>query len=133
MTSGNKQRFTAPPVVCMISLGCPKNTVDTERILGALVENGWLVAEDPEDADVALVNTCGFLEEARRESAAVVRELAGLKGCTRLRAVVAVGCMIERAAPGLQEALSGADLLIGFEGYCRLPESQVYEDPAFHF
>ena len=64
------------PVVCLISLGCAKNTVDSERILGLLASSGFLIAENPADAELCLVNTCGFIGDAREETASVLRELA---------------------------------------------------------
>jgi ribosomal protein S12 methylthiotransferase len=115
---------TKPPVVALINLGCAKNTVDSERILGRLAEAGLLLAEDPAEADVCLVNTCGFIHEAREESAAVLGEVRRLKARGRLRAVAALGCLVERAAGSgeLASFLEQADACIGFADYPRLPE-----------
>ena len=110
------------PVVCLVSLGCAKNTVDSERLLGLLVTAGFLIAADPADADLCLVNTCGFINDARAESAATLRELAGLKTRGRLKAVAALGCLAERAhdVPELAGLLAPADALIRFDDYPRL-------------
>ena len=111
------------PVISLVSLGCAKNTVDSERILGRLVSAGFLVAEDPAQADLCLVNTCGFIQDAREESAGVLRELQQLKQAGSLKAVVALGCLVERAqgAPELDACLDQADARIGFQDYPRLP------------
>ena len=78
------------PVISLVNLGCPKNTVDSEHILGGLVSRGFLIASDPSEAEVILVNTCGFIEAAREESIETLLELAELKtGPKPVRALVA--------------------------------------------
>ncbi|HMO04620.1 MAG TPA: 30S ribosomal protein S12 methylthiotransferase RimO [Kiritimatiellia bacterium] len=113
-----------PPVVSLISLGCAKNEVDSERILGKLITSGFLVAEDPAEADVCLVNTCGFITDSREESAGVLRELQELKQSGRVKSVVALGCLVERAsgAPETSGYLKDADALVGFQDYPKLEE-----------
>ena len=113
-----------PTVISLISLGCAKNTVDSERILGKLAESGFLIAEDPAQADLCLVNTCGFIHDAREESAGVLRELQKLKKGGQLKSVVALGCLVERAtgAPELNDFLDQADAKIGFQDYPKLAE-----------
>lgn len=113
-----------PPVVSLISLGCAKNTVDSELILGRFVESGWMIAEEPADADVCLVNTCGFIQDAREEAAGVLHELRGLKGGKGPKAVVALGCLVKRVAdsPELENFLDAADARVSFPDYSRLPE-----------
>lgn len=110
---------TTPPVVSLISLGCAKNEVDSERILGKLVTAGFMVAEDPAEADVCLVNTCGFITDSREESAGVLRELQQLKEQGRVKSVVALGCLVERAsgAPETNHYLDHADAMVGFQDY----------------
>ncbi len=112
------------PVASLISLGCAKNTVDSERILGQLVSAGFLIAESPADADICLVNTCGFIHDAREESAGVLRQVQELKERGRLKSVVALGCLVERAqgAEELNGFLDHADARIGFHDYPRLAE-----------
>ncbi|MFA7257562.1 MAG: 30S ribosomal protein S12 methylthiotransferase RimO [Kiritimatiellales bacterium] len=111
------------PVVSLISLGCAKNTVDSELILGRFVESGWLIAEEPADADICLVNTCGFIQDAREEAAGVLHELRGLKSGGP-KAVVALGCLVKRVAdsPELELFLEAADARVSFSDYSRLPE-----------
>lgn len=117
-------RAEAPPIACLISLGCSKNTVDSERLLGLLVRDGWLIAERPDDADLCLVNTCGFIADARAESGQTLSELARARLRGRPRRIVALGCLVERAgtAPETAGALDPADARIGFADYERLPE-----------
>lgn len=111
-------------IVSLISLGCAKNTVDSELILGRFVESGWMIAEEPADADICLVNTCGFIQDAREEAAGVLHELRGLKDGGGPKAVVALGCLVKRVAdsPELEQFLSAADARASFHDYSRLPE-----------
>ncbi len=118
------QTDITPPAVALINLGCAKNTVDSECILGNLAGAGLLIAENPADADICLVNTCGFIDDARAEAAGVLNELAELKKHGRPRVVVALGCLVERIAdcPELDPFLKEADTRIGFRDYNRLPD-----------
>src|SRR5712664_3535493 len=88
-----------------ISLGCPKNTVDSERMLGKLAQDGYALQRDASGADVVVVNTCGFIEPARQESLAVIREMLALKKAGKVGAVVVAGCMAERQREVLLEAV----------------------------
>ncbi len=109
------------PVVSLVSLGCAKNTVDSELILGRFAESGWMIAEEPADSDICLVNTCGFIEDAREEAASVLHELKSTGGP---KAVVALGCLVKRAAdcPETDHFLEAADARASFADYSRLPE-----------
>ena len=115
---------SSPPVVSLISLGCAKNEVDSERVLGLLATEGFLISGDPAEADICLVNTCGFLHEAREESAGVLRELQGLKRQGKLKSVIALGCLVERAHGAEETAsfLDAADATVGFIDYPKLAE-----------
>lgn len=124
MKKNLKKQSVRSPVVSLISLGCAKNTVDSELILGRFVESGWMIAKDPCDADICLVNTCGFIQDAREEAAGVLHELRGLKAGGGPRAVVALGCLVKRVAdsPELENFLEAADARASFNEYSRLPE-----------
>ncbi|MDJ0622866.1 MAG: 30S ribosomal protein S12 methylthiotransferase RimO [Desulfocapsaceae bacterium] len=98
------------------SLGCPKNFVDSEVILGLLQKDGWQVVEEPEEAEVLLVNTCGFIQPAVEESVEVILELAGLKKDGTKRKLVVTGCMVQRYREKLLEEIPEIDLLVGTEG-----------------
>jgi ribosomal protein S12 methylthiotransferase len=99
--------------VHFVSLGCPKNLVDTEIMLGSLVKDGYEVVDDPAVADTVIVNTCGFIEEAKKESLDTVMEIAKLKGSTPLRNLVVAGCLTQRYKDDLVEGLPEADLFVG--------------------
>lgn len=122
--SKSSSNIAPPPVVSLISLGCAKNTVDSERILGKLATAGFLIAEDPADADVCLVNTCGFITDSREESAGVLRELQQLKEDGKVKSVVALGCLVERVAgaPETNHYLDAADARVGFQDYPKLEQ-----------
>jgi ribosomal protein S12 methylthiotransferase len=99
--------------VAVITLGCDKNTVDSERYLADLVDRGAEPTESAEDADVILVNTCGFIDAAKKESIDAIVQAGRLKEDGSAQAVVAVGCMVERHRAELEEALPEVDLFLG--------------------
>jgi ribosomal protein S12 methylthiotransferase len=107
---------TAKGSFAFISLGCPKNTVDSERMLGKLAQDGYALTPDADGADVVVVNTCGFIEPARQESLAVVREMLELKRAGKVGAVVVAGCMAERQRELLLEAVPEVDQIVGVFG-----------------
>ena len=98
----------------VISLGCDKATVDSERLVGDLVGYGATVVQDVETADVILVNTCGFIDAAKQESIDTLLQAAALKQAGQVKAVVGVGCLIQRYQQELREEMSEVDLLLGF-------------------
>ena len=91
-----KEKPPAAPTYAFVSLGCPKNLVDSERMLGKLAQDGYALVPDADGADVVVVNTCGFIEPARQESLGVIREMLDLKKQGRVGAVVVAGCLAER-------------------------------------
>ncbi len=101
------------PVVGFVSLGCAKNLVDSERMLGELAESGALLTGDESLADTIVVNTCGFLEAARDEALGVLRELAQRKRAGTLRRIVVAGCLVQRDGTKLLEAVPEIDALVG--------------------
>jgi ribosomal protein S12 methylthiotransferase len=106
--------------VGFITLGCDKNTVDTERYLAQLVGYGAHAAAELEDADVIVVNTCGFIDAAKKESIDAIIEAGRLKTTGSCQAVVAVGCMVQRHKAELSEALPEVDLFLGSSEVDRL-------------
>ena len=108
--------------VGFITLGCDKNTVDTERYLGELSEYGGEYTPNLDQADVIIVNTCGFIDAAKRESIDAMIEAARYKTDGSCRAVVGVGCMIERHKEELIEALPEVDLFLGASEMGRLAQ-----------
>ncbi|MFJ9037626.1 30S ribosomal protein S12 methylthiotransferase RimO [Streptomyces sp. NPDC102406] len=103
--------------VALVTLGCARNEVDSEELAGRLEADGWELVEDAEAADVAVVNTCGFVEAAKKDSVDALLEANDLKGHGRTQAVVAVGCMAERYGKELADALPEADGVLGFDDY----------------
>ncbi len=105
-----------PKTFAFVSLGCPKNLVDSERMLGKLAQDGYALVPDADGADVVVVNTCGFIEPARQESLAVIREMLDLKQQGRLGAVVVAGCLAERKKDDLLIEVPEVDHIVGVFG-----------------
>ena len=107
----------APLQVAVVTLGCARNEVDSEELAGRLEADGFVLVADPEDADTVVVNTCGFVEAAKKDSVDTLLEAADLKDGGRTKAVVAVGCLAERYGKDLAESLPEADAVLGFDDY----------------
>jgi ribosomal protein S12 methylthiotransferase len=103
--------------VAVVTLGCARNEVDSEELAGRLAADGWTLVDDVESAEVALINTCGFIESAKKDSIDALLEANSLKGHGVTKAVVAVGCMAERYGEELAKALPEADAILGFDDY----------------
>ncbi len=100
----------------LISLGCAKNLVDSEVILGSMTKGGWQLADDPEDADVLIINTCGFIQAAVEEAISEIFGLVKIKENFPQKRLVVVGCLVQRYKEKLLEDLPEVDLFIGTEG-----------------
>src|SRR3989338_5091240 len=116
--------------VGMVSLGCPKNLVDSEVMLGTLKQGGYELTPDPAAADVIVVNTCTFIEPARRESIDTILERAGQKKPGRCRRLVVAGCMVQRNHDELRRALPEIDALVGLNDIERIAEACALEAGA---
>jgi ribosomal protein S12 methylthiotransferase len=103
--------------VYMHTLGCPKNRVDSEIMLGTLAEAGYRLVQDPAKAEVVVVNTCGFIESAKAESVEAILELTELKTAGRCRKLVVAGCLVQRHADELARELPEVDHFIGTGAY----------------
>jgi ribosomal protein S12 methylthiotransferase RimO len=103
--------------VALVTLGCARNEVDSEELAGRLASDGWILTDDAAHADIALVNTCGFIESAKKDSIDALLQAHSLKADGKVRAVVAVGCMAERYGKELAESLPEADGILGFDDY----------------
>ncbi|MFB7290178.1 30S ribosomal protein S12 methylthiotransferase RimO [Actinacidiphila glaucinigra] len=114
--------MSEPRTVALVTLGCARNEVDSEELAGRLAADGWQLVEDAAAADVAVVNTCGFVEAAKKDSVDALLEANDLKGHGRTQAVVAVGCMAERYGSELAEALPEADGVLGFDDYADISD-----------
>ncbi|MCE5278486.1 MAG: 30S ribosomal protein S12 methylthiotransferase RimO [Planctomycetaceae bacterium] len=104
---------TKKTLVALVSLGCPKNLVDSEKMMASLAEGGCVVGAPMDDADVIVVNTCGFLSAARQESLDVIAEAVAQKRRGRARRVVVAGCLVNRDAEKLFELAPGIDAVVG--------------------
>lgn len=118
-TDTSTDHASAPLTVAMLTLGCARNEVDSEELAGRLEADGFRLVTDPADADTVVVNTCGFVEQAKKDSVDALLEAADLKTDKggRAQAVVAVGCMAERYGKDLAESLPEADAVLGFDDY----------------
>jgi ribosomal protein S12 methylthiotransferase RimO len=113
---------TTPPAdsilsVAMVTLGCARNEVDSEELAGRLAADGFRLVADPADADTVVVNTCGFVEAAKKDSVDTLLDAAELRDSGRAQAVVAVGCLAERYGEELAASLPEADAVLGFDDY----------------
>ena len=106
----------ASKTFAFVRLGCPKNLVDSERMLGKLAQDGYTLVPEADGADVVVVNTCGFIEPARQESLAVIKEMLTLKEAGRLGHVVVAGCLAERKHDSLLQELPQIDQIAGVFG-----------------
>ena len=101
------------PKVGFVSLGCPKNLVDSEVMLGALTREGYAITPNKEEADVIVVNTCGFIDSAKRESIDAILEMAGLKETGACKKLVVAGCLAERYRSEIQKEIPEIDFMFG--------------------
>ena len=102
-----------PNTVGMVSLGCAKNRVDAEMMLSTLKNAGYKLVEEAAMADVAIINTCGFIESAKQESIDEILELAALKKEGKIKAIIATGCLAERYKEQMMKELYEIDAVVG--------------------
>ena len=103
--------------VALVTLGCARNEVDSEELAGRLAADGFQLVDDPELAATVVVNTCGFVESAKKDSVDTLLAAADLKETGTTQAVVAVGCLAERYGSELAESMPEADAVLGFDDY----------------
>ena len=109
------------PEVYLISLGCPKNLVDSEYVLGHLSDQGFVIGQDPARADAIIVNTCGFIQAAVEEAVSTILEMTEYKKDGSARVLAVIGCLPQRYGLELSESLPEVDLFLGTGGLDRLP------------
>lgn len=105
------------PTVCLVTLGCARNDVDSEELAANLDAGGFTLVTDASEAEVIVVNTCGFIEAAKKDSIDTLLAASDTKASGKAKAVVAVGCMAERYGGELAQALPEADAVLGFDDY----------------
>ncbi|MEO6713402.1 MAG: 30S ribosomal protein S12 methylthiotransferase RimO [Mycobacteriales bacterium] len=108
--------------VALVTLGCARNEVDSEELAGRLERGGYTLVAEPADADAVLVNTCGFIESAKRDSIDTVLAARDLKAAGGPQAIVAVGCLAERYGDQLAASLPEADAVLGFDHYADIAQ-----------
>src|SRR5512138_1605910 len=104
---------TKPLKVGFVSLGCPKNLVDSEVMMGLLSSNGAQITPRAEDADIIVVNTCAFIDTAKQESVDAILEMAAHKTAGRVRKLIVAGCMVERYRDEIRKNIPEVDAVIG--------------------
>src|SRR3954453_19705994 len=109
--------------VGFVSLGCPKNLVDSEVMMGTLQEAGYEITSSAEDAETVVVNTCGFIESAKQESIDAILEATRLKTEGKAKRVVVAGCLVERYRDDLIKELPEIDAFIGTNEVTRILEA----------
>jgi ribosomal protein S12 methylthiotransferase len=109
--------------VALISLGCPKNLVNSEQMLYLLCEAGLELVPEPEEADAVVVNTCGFIEAAKSEAIDTIIGLGELKKAGKIRSIIAVGCLVQRYRDEIQKELPEIDALLGTGSYGEIVEA----------
>ena len=106
-----------PTAVHLVTLGCARNEVDSEELAGLLERDGFRLVADPRAADAVMVNTCGFIDAAKKDSIDTLLAASDLKKQGSAKAIVAVGCLAERYGHDLAEAMPEADAVLGFDDY----------------
>ena len=101
---------------CLVTLGCPKNLVDSERMAGLLGLDGYEMVLEPEGSDFVVINTCAFIADSRAESHATIREMLDVKRQGKTRGVIVSGCLAQREKDNLLEMYPGVDQLVGVFG-----------------
>ena len=122
MNKGRNNSKAKPISVGFVSLGCAKNLVDSQVMAGVLMKEGIALARSPEEADVVIVNTCSFIEDARREAAETIREVCGLKKNGQCRAILVAGCLPQRYGRDLKKRFPDVDAFIGVDQLERIGE-----------
>ena len=121
--------------VGFVSLGCSKNQVDSEVLLGLLREHGYTVVQDPSKAETIVVNTCGFILPAKEESISAIFEMAEYKETGCLKTLIVTGCLVQRYGEALKEEIPEIDILMGVAEYSRIFEAidqaKAGEKPLF--
>ena len=115
--------------VGMVSLGCPKNTVDSERVLGDLSTSGFKLTQDEKDAEVIIVNTCGFIESAKKESVDTILEMTRHKTEGNCKQLIITGCLAERYGQELLDEIPEIDHMLGVGQYPQLKNIIEEKDP----
>src|SRR4051812_24557027 len=118
------------PKIGFVSLGCPKNLVDSEVMLGTLAQHGYTIAHRKQDADVLVVNTCGFIDSAKQESIDTILEMAELKNSGNCRKLVVAGCLAERYREDIRKQIPEIDFVFGPDELGKILEAVRSDDDS---
>lgn len=137
--NGQKLDRSEVKALYMVTLGCPKNRVDSEIMLGTLAQRGYALVRDPSRADVIVINTCAFIAPAKQESVDAILELAEQKKSGRCETLVVTGCLSQRYAPELMRQMPEVDHFLGTSAYAQIGDllaaeaspRQVIPDPDY--
>ena len=113
IVKNNKEQ--EPITVGFVALGCPKNVVDSERMLAEIAQAKLLISPDPDDADVVVINTCGFISPAKAEALEAIKHVVACKGRRSVKKVIVAGCLAERAGKELFDEIAGIDAVVGLD------------------
>lgn len=108
--------------VALINLGCPKNLVDAEEILGRVAESGSTICQYPEDAEILIVNTCGFIDDSKKESIDTILKAAKLKDDAQCKKLIVTGCLAQRYPKELQKEVPEIDHVVGLKDFDKLTD-----------
>ena len=103
--------------VGFVSLGCSKNLIDTEMFIGLFKKENFKVVNNPKDADIIVINTCGFIESAKEEAINTILEMSEFKKSGKCKYLIATGCLVKRYKKELQKAMPEVDLFVGVDEY----------------
>lgn len=109
----------------IISLGCPRNLVDSELMLGALAESGYTITDEIKSCDIAIINTCGFIEDAKREAIDVILAACQLKKAGPIKKLIVTGCLSQRYAKSLKREIPEIDAILGIDSFKYIEEAVV--------
>lgn len=118
------------PRIGFVSLGCPKNLVDSEVMLGTLARQGYILTANKEEADVLVVNTCGFIDTAKQESIDTILEMAELKNSGKCKKLVVAGCLAERYRADIRKEIPEIDFVFGPDELGKILEAVRLDDSA---
>lgn len=117
--------------VGFVSLGCSKNLIDTEMMIGVFKNNGFTIVNNPQTADIIVINTCGFIEPAKEEAINTILEMAEYKKTGKCKILVATGCLVERYKEELEKALPEVDIFLKYSDYAEEKGNQQKYLPKY--
>ena len=118
----DKKHKQQPVTVGFVALGCPKNIVDSEAMLGRIGQAEYIISPDPDTADVVIINTCGFIAPAKAEAMEVIRQAVTQKKAGYVQKIIVTGCLSERMGQSLADEIPEIDAIVGLDQRDRIAE-----------